>query len=620
MDGTTKKTDWELISKSSIETYQNLDNKIIDNFLNLLADEYGREDDSTFGIQEEWWEDVLMRKSYTADFETTTDENDCRVWACGVCDIDFPEDFEYSNNIEWFIEWCRQHAQATVYFHNLAFDGAFIMDYLERSGTWRWVEDRDSATDYTYTTVISDMNQVYCIELFFTPLFHVKIMDSFKIIPLSIAAMAKSFDLPIMKGSIDYEANREIGHELTDEEIAYLKNDVQIAAMAMKTFLEQGLNKMTAGSNALSDFRVSMGGKKGFRKWYPILDPEQDDFIRRAYKGGFTYVNPKFQGKVINEGIVFDVNSLYPSVMASCDGQTLPYGEPFWFEGKPNPSGAYDLWVAQITCSFRIKDEHIPCIQLKGNYRFNQREYLEKSDGDVTFTVTNVDWELIKEQYHIYNLRWHGGYYFRSATFLFQEYVNKWIEIKNQATIDDNAGMRQIAKLMLNSLYGKFATRTTIYSRRPMLVNDVLRYIDLEPTEREPVYLPVGVFITAYARFKTITSAQSVYDRFIYADTDSLHLVGTEIPDCIDVDPVRLGAWKHESTFSKAKFLRAKCYIEYEEGRDSPTVHVAGMPKSCHSQVNIDNFDFNSEYEGKLYTHRVKGGIVLIPDKMQIRL
>ena len=43
------------------------------------------------------------------------------------------------------------------------------------------------------------------------------------------------------------------------------------------------------------------------------------------------------------------------------------------------------------------------------------------------------------------------------------------------------------------------------------------------------------------------------------------------------------------------------------------------MPKQCHKYVNIDNFDFGSEYDGKLYTHRVKGGIVLEPDKMQIR-
>ena len=110
-----------------------------------------------------------------------------------------------------------------------------------------------------------------------------------------------------------------------------------------------------------------------------------------------------------------------------------------------------------------------------------------------------------------------------------------------------------------------------------------------------------------------------MYDRFIYADTDSVHLIGTDIPDCIDVDAVRLGAWKHESTFYQAKFLRAKCYMEYEEGSDTPTVHVAGMPSHCHRYVDIDNFEFGSVYPGKLYTRRVHGGIVLYEGDMEIR-
>lgn len=594
------------------------DNDYIDGIYNSLSDVIGRQEDSTFGVEDEWWEDVLQRKAYTADFETTVDLDDCRVWAAATCEIGNPDNIERGNSLEWFMQWCEKHAQCNVYFHNLAFDGAFIMDWLERNG-WEWKEERNDCKEGNYRTVISDANQVYCIELFFTKTFTVRIMDSLKIVPLSIAAMAKAYDLPILKGSIDYAAPREVGHELTEEEIAYLDNDVRIAAMVMERFLEQGLNKMTAGSNALSYYKGMYGGEKGFRKWFPKLDVEEDAFIRKAYRGGFTYVDPRFQNKNMGDGIVFDVNSLYPSVMRGCDGERMPYGKPVWFNGKPKPTEQYNLWVAQITCSFRVREKHIPCIQLKGNYRFNQREYLTKSDGDVTFTVSSVDWELITKQYHIYNLRWHGGYVFKSANYLFKGYVDKWVEEKNQGTIEGNKGKRQIAKLMLNSLYGKFATRTTVYSRRPMIVNDVLRYVDLEPTERDPVYLPVGVFVTAYARRKTITAAQSCYDRFIYADTDSIHLVGTEIPDCIEVDDVKLGAWKHESTFWQGKFLRAKCYIEYEVGRDTPTVHVAGMPVAVHKHVNMENFNFGSVYEGKLYTKRVNGGIVLVEGNMEIR-
>lgn len=42
---------------------------------------------------------------FTADFETTTDPTDCRVWACGICEIGNPDNFTYMNDINGFIEW-----------------------------------------------------------------------------------------------------------------------------------------------------------------------------------------------------------------------------------------------------------------------------------------------------------------------------------------------------------------------------------------------------------------------------------------------------------------------------------------------------------------------------------
>lgn len=582
----------------------------------FMYDYAGREDEARFGDKnEEWWEDSMTRASYVADFETTTELDDCRVWAFGVSKIGDEYTFEWGHTVEEFIEWCEQHAQSNVYFHHLEFDGAFIMDWLERNG-WTWVETRQDATEMSYTTVISDSNQVYCIELFFTELFRVKIYNSLKIIPLSVENIAKSYDLPIRKGSIDYELPRPAGYEPTQEELAYVQNDTEIVARALKIFLDQGLNKMTAGSNALSNFRKGIGNKYKFRRIYPLLDKEQDTFLRRAYRGGFTYVSPDWAGKVVGNGCVYDVNSMYPSVMRN---EMMPYGSPTWFQGTPPDIPALPLWVAQVTCAFKLKEGHIPCIQLKGNMRFGQTEYIVDSHGQTTITVTNVDWALMQKQYHVYNVRWEGGYLFKAANFRFRRYIDEWIGVKNQATIDGNAGLRNIAKLMLNSLYGKFATRMEMVCRRPMIINDVLRYVDLPPEEREPVYLPVGIYTTSYARARMVRAAQANYDRFLYADTDSLHLLGSDVPAAIKVDDVELGAWKHESDFYQAKYLRQKCYIEYEVGKDEPTVRVAGMPKAVHDQVTLDNFNLGATYTGKLYTHRVSGGIVLKADTMTLK-
>ena len=567
-----------------------------------------------FGDNDSDGDDVMHR--YVADFETTTDEEDCRVWAWCISNVDDPEFTVFGTDIVSFIEWVRHSCNSVIYFHNLAFDGAFLLDHIMHAG-WEWVADRKEAKKFNFTTLISDSNQVYSIELYFDSKAHCTFYDSLKIIPLSVAAMAKAYNLDEGKGSLDYTAYRAPGHKLTEEEMDYIRRDVQIVAKVMKQFLDDNLKKMTAGSNALYDYKQMCGGSKGFRKLFPLLSAEEDSFIRRAYRGGFTYANPKYRGKIIDGGIVFDVNSLYPSVMASCDGQKLPMGKPVWFDGEYEEDRFFPLWVAQVSCRFKIKPNHIPCIQLKGNFRYGQTEYIEDSKGEVSFMVSSVDWDLITQQYNVKDVVWGGGFKFQAVDWLFKDYVNKWVEVKNQATIDGNSGKRQIAKLMLNSLYGKFATRITVMSRKPELVDGIIKYVDLPEETRDAVYLPVGVFITAYARYKTITSAQAVYDRFIYADTDSLHLVGTDIPDCIDVDPVRLGAWKHESTFTRGKFLRAKTYMEEIDGKT--VVHVAGMPAKLHSQVTFDNFDLGAKYYGKLYQRRVKGGIVLVEGDMEIR-
>lgn len=104
-------------------------------------------------------------RSYTFDFETTTDPEDCRVWAYGIYSIDDDRYITDGNSIEGFIEWLECAANCRGYFHNLGFDGVFIIDHLLKSG-WLWVDSKQKATDRTFTTLISDMNQVYQITLY----------------------------------------------------------------------------------------------------------------------------------------------------------------------------------------------------------------------------------------------------------------------------------------------------------------------------------------------------------------------------------------------------------------------------------------------------------------------
>ena len=127
----------------------------------------------------------------------------------------------------------------------------------------------------------------------------------------------------------------------------------------------------------------------------------------------------------------------------------------------------------------------------------------------------------------------------------------------------------------------------------------------------------MGAFITAYAREKTIRSAQSVYDRFIYADTDSLHLIGHDEPDNLEIHPTHLGAWKNEGVFTDSKYIRAKTYMETVNGVDKVT--CAGMPENVKQQVTYDNFHSGSTFTGKLMPRRYNGGIVLEPTTFTIK-
>lgn len=106
---------------------------------------------------------------------------------------------------------------------------------------------------------------------------------------------------------------------------------------------------------------------------------------------------------------------------------------------------------------------------------------------------------------------------------------------------------------------------------------------------------------------------------YIYSDTDSIHtlLPIEELKQFCEIDPVKLGAWKHEASFTKARFVRQKCYIEEIEGE----MHItcAGMPKQCYSQVEWEKFKTGFTCGGKLTFKHVKGGVILVETDFTIK-
>lgn len=531
-----------------------------------------------------------------ADFETTTDPNDCRVWAWASIAVDDLSDYVYGTDMESFMAYLDK-APTVTYFHNLAFDGSFIADYLLRNG-YRWVAD--SPGNGEFTSLISNMGKWYSLTVITHAGVRTEFRDSLKKLPLSVAAIAKAFNLEDQKLEIDYHSPRPVGHVLTEQEQAYLRNDVAIVARALRLQFNTGMKKLTVGADALNEFK-NVISKKEFTRTFPVLPAEMDHEIRKAYRGGFTYADPRFSKRVQGAGLVFDVNSLYPSVMYD---RPIPCGMPKWVEGMP-PSDK--LFIVSMTFTAKIKPNHIPCIQVKNSFYFNATEYLSEISEPITMSVTSVDLRLWQDQYDINIIAVHGAFVFDSVSGIFQPYIDKWMNVK----ANSKGGMRQIAKLHLNSLYGKFATNTNVTGKRPVMKDNVITLVTGQPEERNPVYTAAGVFITAYARDVTIRAAQAVYPRFMYADTDSLHLLGADVPsDVLRVHPTDLGAWKHESTFTEGVYIRAKQYVEHLDSGEY-SAHVAGLPEPIASQLTIEDVLTSRVFHGKLMPRRVPGGTVL---------
>lgn len=566
------------------------------------------------------------RVPMVADFETTTDEKDCRVWAWGLVEVEHPEyeNVEIGVDIDGFIERIQKY-NSTVYFHNLKFDGVFIIDYLFKNG-FDHVKGDYVKRSYTFKTIINNMGQFYSITVKWENGNSTEFRDSHKKLPFTVKRIAEAWGFDESKGSIDYDAHNGPITPITAEEEDYLRNDVSIVAKAIKLLYDQNHKRLTTGSDALAEYK-SIVGADWFKRMFPVFSYTMDAEIRRAYRGGFTYRDPRFKGYHKKNGIVLDVNSLYPSVMMN---RILPYGEPRWVDGEVKPTKERPLVIFSVTFTAKLKKNHIPCIQIKGHSIFSATEYLTDIKEPVTLMVTNVDWDLYQEHYDIDILEYGGGWAFHATKGLFDEYINKWSKIKAES----KGAIRELAKLMLNALYGKFASNPDITGKYPKLIDNRVKLVRGIEESKAPVYTAVGVFVTSWARDLTIRAAQANYKYFAYADTDSLHLFLDEAPDSIEVHPNKLGAWKLEYKFTEAHYIRAKAYMEkmsdydckHKDGDNTHSeqclfvTHIAGLPDIVKERMTFKDLKDGTVLHGRLKPANVPGGIVLKPSPFTLKL
>lgn len=420
----------------------------------------------------------------TADFETclTEDETDVRVWAWGLANI-FTEGYEDGTELDAFLDRLLDDKYIyDVAFHNLKFDGNYILPAIYKRGFKylhnrifmnAWKEGQDLTGYFTHS--ISEGGQFYNIVIVKprkasqnVPAF-VFLWDSLKLFPETLKKVGEQYNSIHKKIDEDadfYEEKRPAGHQLTERERLYLREDCLTLAEALRVQIEKyGKIYRTRASKAFSFFKDAcllqdektnvyeeryIGNKdfsvphisgyedlEGMRfKYLPSglkrelikkkLTPEFDyhipdfetwDHIKESYHGGISYVNPTIQEQSIEAPItVIDVNSMYPHVM---NEYNIPFGRFELREGQPTePRGT---WIACARVSFQLRDPYrLPCIQITRRYG---REWLRESTdyrttgemsiyNDDVIWFTKVDFETFNESYNFTVHNWIEYYYF----------------------------------------------------------------------------------------------------------------------------------------------------------------------------------------------------------------
>ena len=540
-----------------------------------------------------------------------------RVWSWAIAPLD-SEQVYTGTSIETYVEKAAELG-GVHWFHNLRFDGAFLDSYMcdappyglgMRSGEWmpRYVPAG------AFGALISRQGAHYARYVHMADGRRFQVRDSLKKFPnTTVAALAKMYGAELGKGEIDYTKERPEGYQPTPEEWGYIRRDVDILRTALRFAEGIGNDALTIGGDAMAEYRRTMEHGK-FRTIFPKLDRDLDDWIRQAYRGGWTYVNPKYQGQMLDgAGSVWDVNSMYPAVMRS---SSYPIGQPVRLAPGQTSLHGYPHTIYGALLDATIRPGRLPMIQVKRDARYNPIDYQTHVEG-IEWYGTEVDWQLLHEQYDVVVHEWIAGFAFRGIRGLFDRYIDKWMQVKETST----GGMRTQAKFQLNNLWGRFAINPLRSGRVPTIGPDgAVKYETTPTVYDEPCYTPVGVWTTSYGRDRVIRAAQSFGDRFLAADTDSCHVLGVD-PGDLEVHETKLGAWKREAVFERATYLRAKAYAEQivnEDGSVEVEAHVAGLPRRLLVGARIEDIVVGTRYTGKLVPRRVPGGVILVSTDFEI--
>jgi len=566
------------------------------------------------------------------------------IWMFG---IGHGQPVYYGRTWDEFINLCKllqrvynlsENRRLVVYIHNFSFEFQFMRKYLKWLNVFAVDERKPIKALCTYG---------------------IEFRDSYILSGYSLAKTAENLQKHKIKklvGDLDYSLVRTYKTKMTDEELGYCNNDIEIVTAYINEQIEQygditkipltntGRVREFVRNNCYYTSKNHRKSGKGkyirYRKIMNDLTLNKDEYImlKRAFMGGFTHANANYAGKLLENVTSIDFTSSYPAVMLSeqypmSRGKRVTIKTVKQLEEYCNKFCL--LMDIQLTgVRSKIQQENYisesKCFTLENPVINNGRVF---SADKLAMTITNVDYDIIKQCYEWEDIQvanvimYHKGY-------LPKPIIESILDLyENKTTLKGVEGKEVeylLSKGMLNSVYGMAVTDITQdehtyidgWDKTPANIEEQLEKYN--ESKKRFLYYPWGVWVTAYARRNLWTGIIAIKDDYVYSDTDSIKMLNFAkhdkyikwynnmvtqklyaMCDYYKLDKNRLspktingavkmiGIWDYEGTYSRFKTLGAKRYLVEHDGKLQLT--VAGLSKK--NAINYMIEQCNGDYE-----------------------
>ena len=471
---------------------------------------------------------------------------------------------------DWILNNKRELNGAVLFAHNLEFDLSKIFgNIINNSKGYALFSDSRLIT-YDYT-IEEDKNKKHKLHF----------RDTFNLCPMSLADIGKmlgyeKYNTPD-KFKV-FDSNTFI--HLDDNDITYCFRDCEIVIEFVKKIsniysLFNIRMRSTYASNAKAIWQTA------FLKEKQYVRDEYDEVFRDAYYGGRCEV---FISRLETSKLYYyDINSMYPFVMLmdmpdpSTFKEIHNYKKPFFLKILKKYEGVAELTVK---CP---EDLNIPVLP----YRKDKKLLFPSGIFKSTWCFPEIRLALEKG-YKI--LKIHRIITGKKMKSPFIEYVKYFSTLKIKATKEKDKVMREFAKRMLNSLYGKFAQRNPVKDKY-LYVGDmdekdipnksicclipntkVLEFKLINLIRARQTVVAWAAYITSYAKCHLYRYLNA--DSY-YCDTDSVFM-SKKLPDS-EIDEAIFGKMALEDVAVEHYFADPKKYAY--RSKDKFKIKMKGIPK-----------------------------------------